>query len=129
MESSVGGGVGVSNTTTTTALTTELQEVNALLEEARMVRARLTTRRHALLRQLSGKVSRQALEQRALRAAGMCSGCRKPLDDTLSRWHCSACRQKIRERAQDKTGCKPWQPGSKGRPPLEVTARGGRNAT
>lgn len=50
-------------------------------------------------------------------AAGLCLQCGEPAADGGVR--CVACRTKQREQNRKATGCRPWTPGGKGRPPLE----------
>ena len=67
----------------------------------------------------TSSVSRQALHWRKLKQLGLCRRCQQPSDGHV---HCSHCREIINKLTRDKHGCKPWRPGSSGRPPIRAVS-------
>ena len=68
------------------------------------------------------KLSRQSQMIARRRAAGLCLQCGKVPPVTQS--HCQPCREKHSEyqtKVNRAKGCKPWQVGGRGRPPLNQT--------
>jgi hypothetical protein len=68
-------------------------------------------------RPLKENVSRQCIHSRKLRMLGLCLRCGKPSGGHV---FCEHCRVKVRNSKRQKTGCKAWQPGGSGRPPIGV---------
>jgi hypothetical protein len=67
------------------------------------------------------QAAKEKREQRV--AEGKCIWCGEPRGESTSTIYCEehllAIRTASRNRMRKKTGCKPWRPGGRGRPPIE----------
>lgn len=65
-------------------------------------------------------MSPQKIWQEEQAILGNCITCGNPRDGEGKRY-CMSCQSVLRLRMREKTGSKPWKPGGKGRPPLNMT--------
>jgi hypothetical protein len=62
-------------------------------------------------------MSRQRLWQQKMQEAGKCRQCGQAMGKSLYKSWCQKCGDAQKLRRREKTGCKPWKRGGKGRPP------------
>lgn len=72
----------------------------------------------------ANNLKRMKAVQRARILAGLCAQCGRNMHPK-SVHLCLRCLQMKREFKRLSTGCQPWRPGGRGRPPVEATRKRG----